>query len=70
VYGKHHSISEGSSARALTTDRSIANALSLCFFHAGFEANPTLQQCFKNFCVYGKNHGISQGSSAGALTRD
>ncbi|KAL3155709.1 hypothetical protein ABBQ32_012731 [Trebouxia sp. C0010 RCD-2024] len=26
-----------------------------------YEANPTLQQCFRNFCVYGKNHGISQG---------
>ncbi|KAL0046819.1 hypothetical protein WJX82_010686 [Trebouxia sp. C0006] len=32
-----------------------------------FEANPTLQQCFKNFCVYGKNHGISQGGPARSI---
>ncbi|KAA6417994.1 MAG: hypothetical protein FRX49_12076 [Trebouxia sp. A1-2] len=32
-----------------------------------FEANPTLQQCFKNFSVYGKNHGISQGGPARSI---
>jgi len=70
VYAEHHCLSQGSSARALTADWCLANVFRLCCFDAGFEANPTLQQCFKNFCVYGKNHGISQGSSAGALTRD
>ncbi len=45
----------------------MSHVFSRCFFGAGFETNPTLQQCFKNFCVYGKNHGISQGGPARSI---
>ena len=43
---------------------STINKTQSIALHVGYEANPTLQQCFKNFCVYGKNHGISQGGPA------
>ena len=38
----------------------LAQAPSLASTHlsAGYAANATLQQCFRNFCEFSKNHGI------------